>query len=144
MAESKEVAALTVLMLSTLYGAQSEDGEDDIPVFIFGGAEEWYQKEFGRTPDEGMDAEKEHVAKALISFMYGEFRDRKRYEAALLAITDEEKKGKFIEAWQDGRSSMNDIGTHAHTLGKYLLANLDKKNENSCDGELDKFLDSNF
>ena len=51
------------------------------------GSKEWYQEEFKRTPDEGLDAEKEAVAKALLSVMYGDFRDRKMYEAALSAIT---------------------------------------------------------
>lgn len=128
MAKSKEVAALTVFLLSTMYGAESEDGEEKIPVFIFGGSKEWYQEEFKRTPDEGLDAEKEAVANALLSVMYGNFRDRKRYEAALSAITDERKKKTFIEVWQDGRSSMNDIGSYAHATGERMLHELKNVN----------------
>lgn len=120
-AENKEVAALTVFCLSTMYGAQSQDGNESIPVFILGGSKEWYEGEFHRTPDEGLQAERENVAKALLSFMYGHFEDRRRYEAAINAITDAEKKEHFIREWQDGRSSMNDIGTYAHSLGKRFL-----------------------
>lgn len=31
------------------------------------------------------------------------------------------KKERFIAEWQDGRSSLNDIGTYAHELGKKFL-----------------------
>lgn len=53
--------------------------------------------------------------------MYGHFEDRRRYEAALSAITEEDKKEQFIREWQDGRSSLNDIGTYAHNLGRKML-----------------------
>lgn len=52
--------------------------------------------------------------------MYGHFEDRRRYEAALKAITDEEKKKEFMKEWQDGRSSLNNIGGYAHKLGAKL------------------------
>lgn len=120
-AESKEVAALTVFCISTAYGAKSKDGNEEIPVFLFGGSKEWYKEEFHRTPDEGLEAERENVAKALISFMYGYFDDRRRYEIALNAITEPDKKEQFIREWQDGRSSINDIGTYAHELGKRMM-----------------------
>ena len=68
----------------------------------------------------GLKAEKKNVADALLSFMYGSFEDRRRYEAALNAITDEEAKKVFMEKWQDGRSSMNNIGEYAHQLGEKL------------------------
>lgn len=122
LAKTKESAALTVFLLGTMYGASpKEDNEKKrIPVFLFGGAEEWYQEEFGRSTEAGLKAEKQNVADALLSFMYGHFEDRRRYEAALKAITDEEKKKEFMKEWQDGRSSMNNIGEYAHQLGEKL------------------------
>lgn len=123
-AHNKEVSALTVFCLSTMYGAKSEDGNAEIPIFLLGGAEEWYQQEFGRTVEEGLDAEKENIAHSLISFMYGDFEDRRRYNIALNSITDDDKREEFIKAWQDGRSSMNDIGTIAHERGKRLLESI--------------------
>lgn len=114
-----EVAALTVFCISTAYGAESEDGEE-VPVFIFGGAKEWYQNEFGRTPDEGLESRKSEVVDSLASMMYGSFEDRKKYEIALHAIDDEEKKENFIKEWNDGISSLNDIGTYCHNLAKEL------------------------
>lgn len=115
-----EVATLTVFSISTLYGADAKEGGESVPIFIFGGAKEWYIEQFGRTPDEGLKAKKEELAAALGSMMYGGFEDRRRYEAALTAITDPEKREKFISEWQDGHSSLNDIGTYCHELAKRL------------------------
>ncbi len=115
-----EVATLTVFSISTLYGAEAKEGGESVPIFLFGGAKEWYVERFGRTPDEGREAKKEELAAALGSMMYGGFEDRRRYEAALTAITDPEKREKFIAEWQDGHSSLNDIGTYCHELAKRL------------------------
>ena len=122
LAKTKESAALTVCLLGTMYGASPKDDNEEkrIPLFLFGGAEEWYRKEFGRSTEAGLKAEKQNVADALLSFMYGSFEERRRYDAALNAITDEEKKKVFMEEWQDGRTSMKNIGEYAHQLGEKL------------------------
>lgn len=120
LAADLEVATLTVFSISTLYGAEAKEGGESVPIFLFGGAREWYVEQFGRTPDEGMEAKKEELAASLGSMMYGGFEDRRRYEAALTAITDPEKREKFIAEWQDGHSSLNDIGTYCHELAKRL------------------------
>lgn len=122
-AEDFETAALVVLALSPAYGAVSKDGNQEVPVFIFGPsniADEWYTEQFGRTANEGLEAKKLPLAAALESMMLGGFEDRRRYSAALEAITDEEKRKRFIEQWQDGRSSLNDIGTRAHKIAEWI------------------------
>lgn len=120
-AEDLETAALVVFSLSTAYGARPKDeGYEGVPIFIFGRGDEWYRETFGRTPDGGLLSKKNAVADALESMMLGRFEDRRRYNAALDAITDPEKKEKFIAEWQDGRSSLNDIGTIANALAKRL------------------------
>lgn len=122
-AENCETAALVVLLAGPAYGAETKDSDPElhIPIFLVGGdPAAWYKEKFGRTPVEGLDALKGHVADAFASFMLGGFEDRARYEAALKAIDDPEKRKKFIEEWQDGRSSLNDIGTWAHSLADKL------------------------
>lgn len=119
-ASDLEVAALVVFSISTMYGAEAKEGGASVPIFIFGGAREWYAEQFGRTPDEGRAERMKELAAALSSMMYGGFNDRRRYEAALGAITDPDKKEKFIEEWQDGCSSLNNIGTYCHKLAKRL------------------------
>lgn len=119
-AADRETAALVVFCLSTAFGADPKEGYDDVPV-LFGGAKEWYHEKFNRTPDEGLEEKKADVAAALETMMFGHFEDRRRYEAALSAITDQEKKEEFIREWQDGHSSLNDIGTYAHNLAKKMM-----------------------
>lgn len=120
-AKDLEVAALTVFLLGTAYGAQEEDGKIVVPIFVFGGnPSSWYQENFGRTPDDGLKARRSDVAEALESMMFGDFRDRKRYQAALAAITEDVKREEFIAMWQDGCSSLNNIGFYAHKLAKTL------------------------
>ena len=66
------------------------------------------------------------VIRALRSFILGNERDRKRYEAAMACITESEKRESFAREWQDGRTSMNNIGLRA---GKMAEA-LEKQREN--------------
>lgn len=120
-ADDDETAALTVFMLSTAYGANIESGEVRVPIFILGGAEEWYKEKFGRNVEEGIIAKRKQVAAALNSMTLGNFEDRRRYEAALSAITEPDKKAEFIAKWYDGRSSLNDIGTRCHEIAEALL-----------------------
>lgn len=118
-AKDLEVATLTVFLLGAAYGAQEKNGNIVVPIFLFGGDPvDWYQKLFNRTPDEGLVERRLDVSESLASMMLGSFEDRRRYEAALEAITDDKKREEFIVKWQDGCSSLNDIGTYAHQLAK--------------------------
>lgn len=119
-ADDLETAALVVFSISTLYGAEAKEGGDTVPVFIFGGSEEWYKEQFGRNFADGLKTKRKQVVEALRSMMLGHFDDRRRYEAALAAITESDKREKFIAEWQDGCSSMNDIGTYCHKLAEKL------------------------
>lgn len=72
-------------------------------------------RELGADP-----CDKKEVSDALKSMMLGHFEDRWRYEAALSAITEPDKREKFIADWQDGCSSLNDIGSYCHKLAEKL------------------------
>lgn len=118
-----EVATLVVFLLGIGYGAEEKDGDGSVPIFIFAGVEEserWYMEHFNRKPEEGFEARKQEVADALATMMYGYFDDRQRYEEALEAITDAEKRDEFIEKWQDSCSSMTNIGAFCHRLAQKL------------------------
>lgn len=122
-AADKEIAALVVGLLSMMFGAGTEDKskENEVPIFLFGGYDEWYQEEFGREPKEGLETRKKEVGEAMKSFVLGGFEERKLYSAALEAIEDPAKRDAFITKWQERRSSLNNIGGAAHEIGNALL-----------------------
>lgn len=120
-ADSLEVATLTVYLLSTAFGAEPIEGDGDVPIMLFGDAEEYYKEKFGRDVKTGFESNFTSVRKAMASFMLGNFSDYKRYQAALNAITDEEKRKTFIDEWQDNRSSLNNIGGKAHQIAEMML-----------------------
>ena len=127
-AEDQETAALAVFCLGPAYGAEnlSGTGSGDVPVLLFSDPKVWYQEQFGRTPDEGLEAKKPAVIRALKSFVLGNERDRKRYEAAMACITEPEQREIFAREWRDGRTSMNNIGLRAEKMAE----GLEKQREN--------------
>ena len=121
-AEDQETAALAVFCLGPAYGAEnlSGTGSGDVPVLLFSDPKVWYQEQFGRTPDEGLEAKKPAVIRALKSFILGNERDRKRYEAAMACIREPERREVFGREWRDGRTSMNNIGLRAEKMAEAL------------------------
>lgn len=120
-ADSLEVATLTVFLLSTGFGAKPIKGDEGVPIMMFGNAEEYYKEKFGRDVQTGLETNFSSVRKALASFMLGNFSDYKRYQVALNAITDDDKRKTFIDEWQDERSSLNNIGGKAHQISERML-----------------------
>jgi len=133
-AEDFETATLVVLLLDTFYGATPKDGGEKVPIFAFcedGYLDEWYKNHFNRTCDEGLKVKHKTVADALQSFILGDFKDRRRYKAALSAITDSDKKEQFVQEWQNGRDDPDNIGEKAHKLSRLLLEKKSKSNNRS-------------
>lgn len=119
-ADDLETAALVVFSLTTAYGARTRDGKSVVPIFILGGAEEWYQKQFGRSVEEGVEAKVTQIAWALGSMVLGNFDDRRIYETAIAAIDDPDKREEFIRVWRDRRSSLSDTITTCHKIAKRM------------------------
>ena len=120
------VAALVTFLLGQgQYGAKPEDDEAaEVPIFLFGGADEWWSEHF---PDEQMegaaDRHREVLVRSLRSVCYGDLRERRLYDDALAAITDEQKRAEFIESWNDKhRSSLNNIMGRAHKFAERFEA----------------------
>ena len=106
--------------MGTQYGATPKNGDENVPVFLFIDAEEWYKDNFGKSIEEGLKANREKVADALFSMLYGDFEERETYEMALGSITDKEKEADFKSKWHDRHSSMNNIGSYAHKMAEVL------------------------
>lgn len=118
--DTYEIAALTVLCMGTQYGATPKTGDETVPVFLFTDAEEWYKENFNCSIEDGLKANRESVADALSSMLYGGFEERETYEMALESITDTEKEKVFKEKWHDRHSSLNDIGSYAYKMAEIL------------------------
>ncbi|MCD8110016.1 MAG: hypothetical protein LUE14_07945 [Clostridiales bacterium] len=121
-AETLEVAALTVIALSIMYGAESEDKKSCVPVLMFGeeNLDKWFEGKFGRAVEESVEANRQGLCTALKSMLYGDFSDRKVYKMAVSKMDSPEKIKAFTDEWQDRRSSMNDISGHAHAMSEEL------------------------
>jgi hypothetical protein len=94
-AKNREVATLTVFILGTCYGAKQKEGDEDIPIFLFGGSEAWYKKTFGRDVEEGLFELKDDIADSLDSFVIGDYVDRGIFERAISMIENPVSRKEF-------------------------------------------------
>lgn len=120
-ADDLEVAALaTVLLGSGQYGAQQLDGDAKVPIFMLGGADEWFVEHFGKSIEECVTRHKQEpsaLVECLNSLLIG---DRAEYERTLPMIADD-KRAEWVAGWHDKhRSSMNDIGSRAKRIAVAL------------------------
>lgn len=99
-ASSREVAALTIFLLSTSLGAKTDSERDaDIPVTEVGSPEKWYMSVFGRNTVEGMIELREEVKKSLRSFVAGGFHRRIAFMIETSSIRTDEKLEEFKKNW---------------------------------------------
>lgn len=127
-AENDKIAFVVCLFLGEgKAGCYREDGEsiNTMTAFIFNqeGRNEVY-KQYCDTDNlqSVFDENIESIALALQSFSYGSISDRKQYEDALEAITDEEKLKEFKAKHEDrNRTSMSKWVSYAWKCGDRLL-----------------------
>ena len=79
-------ACATIMLGEGAYGLHDEDGNDAMPIFLFGGQELWCEQQFGCSLGDllirvGWTA----IATCLDTVLLGSVRDRQVYEKALAA-----------------------------------------------------------
>jgi hypothetical protein len=119
-----EAACFAVLVLGQGQYAL-EPQERDAPgmgLFVFGGAEDWWLKQFGYPLQEASDRiGRERLAAALESVLIGSADNRRTFKAAEAFITDPVKRREYMEQYHDRkRSSLNDIGGRAMKMAAAL------------------------
>lgn len=117
--EEWDVACMAGLIIGKgNYGLQEIDGEREMPMFLFGGLEEWVEAEFGKPLEEFMTSiDKIKIATCLNSILIG---DRGDYMQGLGDKTGDEASA-YWEEWHDRkRSSLNDIGAYARAYATKL------------------------
>lgn len=117
-AKDVETAALTAMLLSPLYGAESEDGTQEVPIYAFTD-KEWFINLLGKDFKAKVKEKKTDVIDALNSFVFGGFEDRRKYFQQMSVLADDEKE-EFAFRWQDKHSSLNDIQNSAFKTAKEL------------------------
>jgi hypothetical protein len=127
-ADSLDVATVACLFLGQGQYAFEPIGDksaESVPMFMFGGTEEWCQKHFKESLEALVDriTERESVklATCLESCLIGGAADRETYAAGLKLIDDPKKRETWRNKWlEDRRSSMNNIGARAFTMAAKL------------------------
>lgn len=93
-ADDFAVAAVVCLMLGSGQYALTalEDGGEDVPMFMFGGHDEWFQEKFGTDIDTVIQQVTNEKRDAMIEcFESVIIGDRREYEEAVKALADPKK-----------------------------------------------------
>lgn len=101
------------------------EGAEPIPMFMFGGTEEWCEKHFKESLEAVITRmttiQSFDLVKCLESCLIGKAVDRETYNAGLQLIDDPKKRETWREKWlEDRRSSMNNIGARAFKMARNL------------------------
>ena len=122
-ADSFPVAVVTAWLISPMYAAKPEEGDDyfGIPAFMEEPSKE-YKEQFGDCVEDSINKHNAEIVHALQSLMLGGFKDYRQYLLAVEMIDDPEKLMAFRERWNDGCSSMNNIGKCAEKIACLLEA----------------------
>lgn len=124
-----EIAACAVCLLgSGQYGLKELSGDKSghVPVFLFGGHDEWFSKQFGKdfgaTLNAVLVARRQVLAGALASVRVGDAALRREFDAELAKLAADDEAAMFLTVFHDSkRNSVNDIGRHAWQLGVAIL-----------------------
>lgn len=120
-ASSLDVAAMTSILIGQgHYGFQSLDGGESVPMFAFGGGDQWCQKHFEEDlmelSNRVMDTKLSQVADCLDSALYGDRQERLEF----LEETKDMNRPTFeafrLMRQEKKRSSINDIGERAYRM----------------------------
>lgn len=114
------------------YSVEELGGDPDnrfsMPLFLFGGSDEWFEQQFGRNLMTSLDANLPDVIGALESLLIG---DRELYNIAV-AEMQPDAVARFRAKWHEKHiTSMNDIYSRAQALIVKLRARLAEKNRDN-------------
>lgn len=125
-ADKTDVAFVACLVLGHGTYAFEPVGEGEkIPLFMFGGLDEFSQKHFGKSVEAMVNEisiqRREELAACFDSCLIGTPDDRQAYRDGLALIDDPAKKKEWRDRWHDQRrSSLNDIGGRAYEMAANL------------------------
>lgn len=121
-----EVASIACCLIGGgKYALDGIDTDLEVPLFIFGGHDDWFSEKFKRTLEESIIHVKSTKIDALInclnSVLIGGAESRASFNKGLDLIEDPIKKEEWRQHWLDERrSSLNNICARAWSLGKHF------------------------
>lgn len=127
-ADALDVALVACIFLGRGQYAFEPIGGDDtlrIPMFIFGGTDQWCQEHFHQSIQVIVDRVLKDKSAELVtcfdSCLIGKAQDRAIYRSALELIDDPSKREEWRKKWHENRrTSTNDIGGRAYVMAKNL------------------------
>lgn len=126
LAPDLEIAGVACCLLGNgQYAFQGIDCDGEVPLFLFGGHDEWFTKHFGSDFEtitgKVMSSRRAELADCFDSVLIGDAAHRKAFDKGLELIDDPVKREHWREHWLDERrTSMNNIGGRAWGLAKRL------------------------
>lgn len=126
-AANREVAALTILLLSTSLGARCDSERNiDIPVTADGSPEKWYTATFGRSTVDGLIELGDEVKKSLRSFVAGGFQKRIAYMMETSPIVTDDKRNEFRKNWNRFYEGVPNLAETADNVASQIDAAINK------------------
>jgi hypothetical protein len=122
-AESFKTACVAVCLLGNgQWAVKSTDEKEEMPMFLFGGHDEWFEMTFGEPFKNALDSiSPKELSDCLGSVVIGSPTQRIIYYKTLALIDDPAKKQAYREHWHNKyRSSMNDIGRTAWAIASKI------------------------
>jgi len=129
-APSLDVAAMASILLGQgEYSFTSLDDGESVPMFSFGGGDEWAKKQFNEDlmemSNRVMDTKLSEVADCLDSVLYGDAKDRVDFLAETVDLDRPNFEAARILRQQDKCSSLNDIGSRAYRMAAKLRQSIE-------------------
>jgi hypothetical protein len=96
----------------------------EVPMFLFGGHDEWFTEKFGAKLDDVLDRvmvkRRDELAACFDSAFIGGPVDRKEFESLTNHLTREQFRAARNARHENRRTSLNDIGARAYEMAKRL------------------------
>jgi hypothetical protein len=116
--------AACVLLGNGQYAFKQVDGDAEVPLFLFGGHDEWFREHCDGSLDDTlgrvMKDRRAELADCLDSTLIGTQADREEFHALTASVEAEERARLRAERHDKRRSSLNDIGARAYRMAAAL------------------------
>lgn len=130
-APSLELAAVAIALIGEgQMGLKEIGGDAEVPVFLTGGHDEWFQEHCGKTFEQALEqatsaANMHQLIAILDGVVVGDEDDRKEFLEQLSALSSPGEREDFRWKWhEEKRTSLHKIAEYAWKMGDHLRRRL--------------------